>query len=72
MGINDGCRKSLDFHKSRPLRSYRLKCVLGHVTDNMFIDGKVVQKASYDHVKRQHLDKVLATIQASHQRLMFQ
>lgn len=72
MGINDGTKNSMAFHHSRPLRTYRLKGVLGQVTDNMYLDGKIVQKASYDHVKHHHLDKVLATLQASHQKLMFQ
>jgi len=42
------------------------------MTDNMYIDGKVVEKGRYDFVKRENADKLMSTIQASNQKKMFE
>lgn len=71
MGINSGTKKSNMFHEARPLRTFQVKGRLGQATDNMFLDGRVLEKASFDHVREHHLQKVLATFQAAHQKQMF-
>jgi hypothetical protein len=72
MGLNEGNKTVQRLHMQRPTRVFRLKGVLGHATDTYFSDGKVVEKATFWHVNRSKLDAVLASIQAAHQKQMFQ
>lgn len=71
VGLNNGRHLARDLEDSKPLRVYRLLGQLGVATDNLFIDGKVVERASYSKVYRPVIDKVVAAMQASHQRSMF-
>ncbi|XP_043578233.1 mitochondrial mRNA pseudouridine synthase Trub2 isoform X2 [Bombus pyrosoma] len=43
----------------------------GEATDNYFHTGKVVEKSTYAHIKRGHLDKLCSSMQSSHQQQMF-
>lgn len=72
VGINKGTRTARKFHLSRPTRSYHVKGQLGYATDTYFRDGKVVEKATFGHVKQGKLDRVLASVQAAHQKHMFE
>ena len=72
MGLNEGNKTVQSLHTQRPTRVFRLKGVLGQATDTYFSDGKVVEKATFWHVNRSKLDAVLASIQAAHQKQMFQ
>ncbi|XP_069690130.1 pseudouridylate synthase TRUB2, mitochondrial-like isoform X2 [Periplaneta americana] len=72
LGFNDGCKTVKELHIHRPSRVYRLKGILGQATDTCFIDGKVVEKATFWHVNRSKFDTLLASIQAAHQKQMFQ
>ncbi|KAK9306256.1 hypothetical protein QLX08_002987 [Tetragonisca angustula] len=44
----------------------------GEATDNYFHTGKVVEKSTYAHVRRGHLDKLCSSMQSTHQRKMFE
>lgn len=72
MGLNEGNKIVQSLHKQWPTRVFRLKGALGQATDTYFSDGKVVEKATFWHVNRSKLDAVLASIQAAHQKQMFQ
>lgn len=72
LGLSDGNRTVKKLHMQRPTRVFRLKGLLGQATDTYFSDGKVVEKATFWHVNRSKLDAVLASIQAAHQKQMFQ
>ncbi|CAL7947807.1 unnamed protein product [Xylocopa violacea] len=71
-GINDGNRWIHRMRESRCLRFYIVKGQLGQATDNYFYTGKIVEKATYAHVRRGHLDKLCSSMQSSHQRKMFE
>ncbi|XP_050578608.1 pseudouridylate synthase TRUB2, mitochondrial [Bombus affinis] len=71
-GINKGNRLIHKIKTSKSLRFYRVKGLLGEATDNYFHTGKVVEKSTYDHVKRGHLDKLCSSMQSSHQKKMFE
>lgn len=72
LGFNDGNRTVKKLHMQHPTRVFRVKGLLGQATDTYFSDGKVVEKATFWHVNRSKLDAVLASIQAAHQKQMFQ
>lgn len=44
---------------------YHITGRFGHVTDTFFYDGKVTDKATYDHIRPGKIDAVLARIEAS-------
>jgi hypothetical protein len=72
LGLNEGNKIVKRLHIQRLTRVFRLKGLLGQATDTYFSDGKVVEKATFWHVKRSKLDALLASIQAAHQKQMFQ
>ncbi|XP_076755947.1 pseudouridylate synthase TRUB2, mitochondrial [Xylocopa sonorina] len=71
-GINDGNRWIHRIRESQDLRFYKVKGQLGQATDNYFHTGKIVEKATYAHVRRGHIDKLCSSMQSSHQRKMFE
>ncbi|XP_050525373.1 pseudouridylate synthase TRUB2, mitochondrial [Daktulosphaira vitifoliae] len=72
MGINSGTKMVYQLDHNYPIRTYHLHGQLGLMTKNMFIDGKVVEKGRYDFIKRENVDKLMSTIQASSQKKMFE
>ncbi|XP_072753170.1 pseudouridylate synthase TRUB2, mitochondrial isoform X2 [Anoplolepis gracilipes] len=71
-GINDGTKWIHKLKDSKPPTSYKLKGILGQATDNYFKTGKIVEKATYKFIKRDAIDKMCASMQAAHQRKMFE
>ncbi|XP_063233676.1 pseudouridylate synthase TRUB2, mitochondrial isoform X2 [Bacillus rossius redtenbacheri] len=72
LGLNEGLRLARRLHLSRPTRAYHVKGLLGQATDTYFVDGQVVEKATFHHVKKSVVDKILAAMQAAHQKQMFE
>lgn len=72
LGLNKGTRLVHQIHRKHPMRTYRLKGILGYTTDNLFKTGKVVERSSFNHVKLSHLENILASVQATHQRNVFE
>lgn len=71
-GINDGTKIVTKIKNANPMRFYRIKGILGYVTNNLFKSGKIVEKAKYNHVHRGIIDQLCSTMQSSHQRKMFE
>uniref|UniRef100_A0A2S2R3T4 Putative tRNA pseudouridine synthase 2 n=1 Tax=Sipha flava TaxID=143950 RepID=A0A2S2R3T4_9HEMI len=71
MGLNKGTKMVRHLQENYPLRTYHLHGQLGIMTKNMHIDGQVVEKGRFDFVKRENIDKLMSTIQASNQKKMF-
>lgn len=71
LGLNKGVKSAIALQKDFPLRTFNLRGKLGQATDNFFIDGKIIEKSKYEHVRRDRLEKLLASIQASHQSKIF-
>ncbi|KAF7387882.1 hypothetical protein HZH66_010649 [Vespula vulgaris] len=44
----------------------------GQATNNHFKTGKIIEKSTYKHIKRAHIDKICASMQSSHQKKMFE
>ncbi|XP_046476303.1 pseudouridylate synthase TRUB2, mitochondrial [Neodiprion pinetum] len=72
IGINEGARTVMRMRESNPTRFYKVKGVFGQATDNYFTSGKIVEKATYKSIKRATVDAICASMQASHQRKMFE
>nr|AEE62206.1 unknown [Dendroctonus ponderosae] len=71
-GIKSGTREAKFIRENLPTRAYRVKGVLGLMTDNCFRTGKIMMKSTWKHVRRHNVDGFLSAMQASHQRKMFE
>lgn len=72
MGLNRGTKMVRNLQENYPLRTYHLHGQLGIMTKSMHIDGHVIERGRFDFVKRENVDKLLSTIQASNQKKMFE
>lgn len=71
-GINAGTKEAFYIRQSKLTRAYRISGKFGEATDNYYKDGKVAERSTYNHVKRSNIDRLLAHMQAIHQRKMFE
>ncbi|XP_033228000.1 mitochondrial mRNA pseudouridine synthase Trub2 [Belonocnema kinseyi] len=71
-GVNDGCKLIHKIKRAAPTRFYRVKGILGKATDTHFITGKIIEKSTYQFLRRTHIDRVCAAMQSSHQKKMFE
>lgn len=71
-GINLGTSQIFQIRESKLTKFYRLKGMLGQAKDNDFTTGKIVEKSTWRHIKRHHIDHMCALLQGSHQRKMFE
>lgn len=71
-GLNDGTKTIQHLKVSQFPSSYRIKGILGKATENYFYTGRIVEKATYHFVKRKVIDKLCASMQAAHQKTMFE
>lgn len=54
------------------VRVYRMEGQLGTATQDFKNTGRIVEKTTYHHVTHGKIDKVIAAMQAGHQRYMYQ
>lgn len=71
MGVNDAGGKLLELRKGRFINTYQVHGRLGQATDTYHETGRVLAKSTYRHVRSSMMDRVLASVQASHQRQMY-
>ncbi|XP_026323995.1 mitochondrial mRNA pseudouridine synthase TRUB2 isoform X2 [Hyposmocoma kahamanoa] len=72
LGINDGTKLTYKINTARPTRAFKVHGQLGKATDTYFWNGKTVERATYGHVTREKIDRVVAHMQAAHQKTMFE
>lgn len=58
--------------RNRPIRAYHITGRLGIATDNNLPDSHVIVKAEYKHVYADRVGALASSLQASHQRKMFE
>ncbi|XP_031849480.1 pseudouridylate synthase TRUB2, mitochondrial [Nomia melanderi] len=71
-GINDGNSMIRKIRESKSTRFYKVTGKFGIATNNYFWTGKVIEKSTYNHIRRGHIDKLCSAMQSSHQRKMFE
>ncbi|KAF5284070.1 hypothetical protein FQA39_LY17119 [Lamprigera yunnana] len=72
LGLQGGTKTAFRIRMNQLMRAYRIKGIFGRATDNYYKDGKVVEKTTCGFIKSHNLHKLLASMQASHQRKMFE
>lgn len=71
-GVNEGTKTVFHIRQSKPTRAYRIMGKFGEATDSYCKNGVVVERSTYNHVKRTNIDRLLAHMQSSHQDKMFE
>lgn len=72
LGLDSGTKDVYKLHRQHPLRVYRLSGTFGYMTNNLYKTGKVVDRSSFNHVRRGAFENLLASTESSHQRTMFE
>ncbi|KAK9874870.1 hypothetical protein WA026_005684 [Henosepilachna vigintioctopunctata] len=72
LGLRTATKMAKYIRENKPTRAYRVKGVLGSATDTAYKDGKTVERTTWKHVKYVHIETLLSSMQASHQRKMFE
>lgn len=72
LGINGGTRTCHKIRENRPIRVYHLTGRLGRATESHFNDSPVTLRASCEHVSLGKMNSFLSSLQASHQKKMYE
>lgn len=72
LGINQGIKTAYKIRENRPIRVYHVTGKFGWATESHFNDSSVTVRASFDHIYLNKLNSLLASLQASHQKKMFE
>lgn len=72
VGINKGLTMAYRIQQNRPLRVYRVTGFLGKATETHFGDSRVIGKATVKHIGTEKINRLLSSLQASHQKKMFE
>lgn len=71
LGINRGNKSASSLAEGHPVRVYRVTGFLGKSTENHFGDSRVTTRYSFDHVYEEKINRLLSSMQSSHQKKMF-
>lgn len=72
MGINKGTLFSYRLRHGAPIQTYRITGKFGKATEDNFKGSRVTNRSSYGHVKIGKLQALVASLQATYQRQMFE
>lgn len=73
LGIDrDGISKAMKIRNNMSVRVFHATGKLGSSTETNFSDSRIVERASFDHVYLEKLTALVASLQGSHQRKMFE
>jgi len=71
-GINNGVKLAHIIQQNRAVRSYHVTGKLGTSTENHFVDSIVTARANYQHISTNRISSLIASLQASHQRKLYE
>ncbi|XP_072935391.1 pseudouridylate synthase TRUB2, mitochondrial [Epargyreus clarus] len=71
LGINDGTKLTHTINAARPTRAFKVHGQLGKATDTYFWNGRTIERATFGHVTREKIDRIVAYMQAAHQKTMY-
>lgn len=72
VGLNDGTRKIQRIRNNRFVRVYHVTGELGTSTEDNFKDSLIIARANYSHIWQEKMGAVLSSMQASHQKKMYE
>lgn len=71
IGINKGTKDVFRLRNNQLLRVYHINGCLGTATETNFKDSKVIARSTYTHIGPERMSSLLSSMQASHQKKMF-
>lgn len=71
LGINGGLQYCNKLSANKSIKVYHVTGKLGKSTETHFADSSVTSRATYHHIHEDKINSILASIQASHQKKMF-
>lgn len=72
LGLNKGVKYCNRIRENRPIKVYHITGKLGKSTETHFNDSPVTVRSTYNHVHPEKVNSLLASMQASHQKKMFE
>lgn len=72
LGINQGTNMAWRLQQNRQLRVYQVTGFLGKSTENHLGNSRVTAKATIKHIGSDKINRLLASLQASNQKKMFE
>lgn len=72
LGINRGTKTTSKLRENRPIRVYHVQGKFGTSTESHFNDSPITAKATFDHIHVGKLNSLLTSLQASHQKKMYE
>ncbi|KAI9583372.1 mitochondrial mRNA pseudouridine synthase Trub2 [Glossina fuscipes] len=72
LGLNRGIRLYKTAQKKPPIRAYHVTVEMGVATENHFSDSRKTVRANYTHVRADRISGLASSLQASHQRKMYE
>ncbi|EDW10778.1 mitochondrial mRNA pseudouridine synthase Trub2 [Drosophila mojavensis] len=71
-GLNKGLQQSSLIQRNRPVRVYHVTARMGTATENHLPDSRVTVRANHRHLTPERISGLAASMQASHQRKMYE
>lgn len=71
-GVNRGTGLVSKLKESKLTKFYKVKGIFGQARHNNFATGRIVEKSTWKKIKRFNVDNMCASMQASHQKKMFE
>lgn len=72
LGINHGTRLAYKIREAQSMRTFHITGRFGISTENNFKNSVLISKATYTHIYQNKVDALVAAMQASHQKKMFE
>lgn len=72
VGINDGTKTAYKIGKSKLLRVFHVSGRLGVSTEDNFANSRVIARSTFAHIFPDKIAALVSSIQASHQKKMFE
>lgn len=70
LAVGNGNKALNDFYTTRVTRDYTLEAEFGTATDNFTNTGRVVERATYDHITQDKLERVLSMLEGVNQKTL--
>jgi mitochondrial mRNA pseudouridine synthase TRUB2 len=71
-GINRGNKLAKQFRVNHPIKVFHVTGKFGKSTESHFNDSPITSRATFDHIQKHKINAFLTSLQASHQKKMYE
>ncbi|XP_061460263.1 pseudouridylate synthase TRUB2, mitochondrial isoform X1 [Rhineura floridana] len=72
LGVGHGNKLLTDLYNAHLTRTYTVRGLFGKATDDFSDTGKLIEKATFDHITREQLERIVSVIQGSNHKALLQ